>query len=177
MLESLGGRIPLVLDGGPCPLGLESSVLDLTGARPRLLRPGAVTRESLESVLGALEIAAAEEGEEEAVKSPGRLASHYAPGLPLRLESREAGPREALLAFGPDAPPGAAVTLNLSESGDLREAAANLFAHLRALDRPGLAAIAVMPVPEQGLGAAINDRLRRAAAPRTASATDQQGSG
>ncbi len=173
VLESLGGRIPLVLDGGPCPLGLESSVLDLTGTRPRLLRPGAVTREALEEVLGPLEIAAAEEGEE-AVKSPGRLASHYAPGLPLRLDARDPGPREALLAFGPDAPAGAAVTLNLSEAGDLREAAANLFAHLRALDRPGLAAIAVMPVPERGLGAAINDRLRRAAAPRRDAATKSE---
>jgi L-threonylcarbamoyladenylate synthase len=160
--RSLGDRVPLILDGGPCPLGLESSVLDLTGERPALLRPGAVTREALEARLGPL--AGPEAGE--APKSPGQLESHYAPALPLRLEARRAGPREALLAFGPDPPAGAAATLNLSASGDLVEAAANLFAHLHALDRPELEAIAVMPVPETGLGAAINDRLRRAAAPR-----------
>jgi L-threonylcarbamoyladenylate synthase len=162
VLQSLGGKLPLVLDGGPCPLGLESTVLDLTGAVPALLRPGAVTREELESFLGPL----AEPGAAGAPKSPGQLESHYAPALPLRLDAAHAGPDEALLAFGPAPPQGAAVILNLSPAGDLVEAAANLFAHLRALDRPGLAAIAVMPLPEQGLGAAINDRLRRAAAPR-----------
>ena len=164
VVESLGGRIPLVLDGGPCPLGLESSVLDLTGAEPLLLRPGAVTREALEGLLGP--IADAKPEESEAPRSPGRLASHYAPALPLRLAVTRVFANEALLAFGPRPPAGAAVTLNLSETADLREAAANLFAHLRALDRPGLAAIAVMPVPDRGLGEAINDRLRRAAAPR-----------
>ncbi|MDH3473030.1 MAG: L-threonylcarbamoyladenylate synthase [Rhodospirillales bacterium] len=162
VLRSLDGKLPLILDGGPCPLGLESTVLDLTGAVPALLRPGAVTREELESFLGSL----AEPGAEGAPKSPGQLESHYAPALPLRLDATDAGPDEALLAFGPAPPRGAAVVLNLSPAGDLAEAAANLFAHLRALDRPGLAAIAVMPLPEQGLGAAINDRLRRAAAPR-----------
>ncbi len=159
---SLGDRVPLILDGGPCPLGLESTVVDLTGRRPVLLRPGAVTREALEASLGPVE----GPGSAEAIKSPGQLSSHYAPGLPLRLAASEAGPREALLAFGPDVPRGAALTLNLSPSGDLTEAAANLFAQLHALDRPGLEAIAVMPIPETGLGAAINDRLKRAAAPR-----------
>jgi len=159
---SLGDRVPLILDGGPCPLGLESTVVDLTGRRPVLLRPGAVTREALEAALGPV----AGPGSNEAIKSPGQLSSHYAPGLPLRLDATGAGPREALLAFGPKVPEGAAVTLNLSPSGDLTEAAAKLFAQLHALDRPGLEAIAVMPVPETGLGAAINDRLRRAAAPR-----------
>ncbi|MDH3968937.1 MAG: L-threonylcarbamoyladenylate synthase [Rhodospirillales bacterium] len=159
---SLGERVPLILDGGSCPLGLESTVLDLTGTPPVLLRPGAVTREALETVLGPLTGPNADD----AVKSPGQLESHYAPALPLRLDARTAGPREALLAFGPDPPAGAAVTLNLSPGGDLAEAAANLFAQLHALDRPELEAIAVMPVPEHGLGAAINDRLRRAAAPR-----------
>jgi L-threonylcarbamoyladenylate synthase len=162
VLQSLGGKLPLVLDGGPCPLGLESTVLDLTGAVPALLRPGAVTREELEAFLGPL----TEPGAEGAPKSPGQLESHYAPALPLRLDAADAGPEEALLAFGPAPPEGAAVVLNLSPAGDLAEAAANLFAHLRALDRPGLKAIAVMPLPEAGLGAAINDRLRRAAAPR-----------
>ena len=160
--RSLGDRVPLILDGGPCPLGLESTVVDLTGRRPVLLRPGAVTREALEAALGPV----AGPGSAEAIRSPGQLSSHYAPGLPLRLEAREAGPNEALLAFGPKPPAGAAVTLNLSPAGDLTEAAANLFAHLHALDRPELGAIAVMPIPETGLGAAINDRLRRAAAPR-----------
>jgi L-threonylcarbamoyladenylate synthase len=158
--EGLGDRVALVLDGGPCPVGLESSVLDLTGERPRLLRPGAVTRAELEAIAGPL-------GEPGAgpLTSPGLLASHYAPRLPLRLEATGVAPDEALLAFGPPLP-GAAATLNLSPAGDLVEAAAHLFAYLRALDRPGLAGIAVMPVPATGLGEAINDRLRRAAAPR-----------
>jgi L-threonylcarbamoyladenylate synthase len=99
-------------------------------------------------------------------RSPGMLPSHYAPSLPLRLEAIEAHPGEALLAFGPDALPGFAEVLWLSGSGDLDEAAANLFAMLRRLDRPPFAGIAVMPIPERGLGRAINDRLRRAAAPR-----------
>jgi L-threonylcarbamoyladenylate synthase len=158
----LGDRIPLILDGGPCPLGLESTVTDLTGRRPVLLRPGAVTREALEAALGPV----AGPGSAEAIRSPGQLSSHYAPGLPLRLDATEVGPREALLAFGPNPPEGAGLTRNLSPAGDLSEAAASLFAHLHALDRPDLDAIAVMPIPETGLGAAINDRLRRAAAPR-----------
>jgi len=159
--EGLGERVALVLDGGPCPVGLESTVLDLTGERPALLRPGAVTREAIERVTGPL--AEAQAGP---LKSPGQLASHYAPGLPLRLQAKSVGEREALLAFGKDAPAGAALSLNLSPLGDLVVAAANLFAYLRRLDRPGLDAIAIVPIPEEGLGEAINDRLRRAAAPR-----------
>jgi L-threonylcarbamoyladenylate synthase len=159
--EGLGEKVALVLDGGPCLIGLESTVLDLTGERPALLRPGAVTRADLERVAGKLAEAA-----EGPLKSPGQLASHYAPGLPLRLEAKSVGKREALLAFGGAEPSGAAVTLNLSPRGDLTEAAANLFAYLRRLDRPDLEAIAVVPIPEQGLGEAINDRLRRAASPR-----------
>jgi len=158
--EGLGDKVALVLDGGPCPVGLESTVLDLSGERPLLLRPGAVTRGELEAIAGTL----GEPGQGP-LKSPGLLASHYAPTLPLRLEARSVAPDEALLAFGPPLP-GAAATLNLSPGGDLVEAAAHLFAYLRALDRPGLAGIAVMPVPTSGLGEAINDRLRRAAAPR-----------
>jgi len=159
--QSLGSAVDLILDGGPCAVGLESTVVDLT-CPPALLRPGGVPREEIEEGLGTLNIA----GEGDTPKSPGMLANHYAPGLPLRLDATDAAADEALLAFGPDAP-AAAVTLNLSPTGDLAEAAANLFAHLRALDRPGLRGIAVMKVPERGLGRAINDRLRRAAAPRT----------
>lgn len=161
--EELGDRVAAILDGGPCALGLESTVLDLTGGQPALLRPGGVTREALEAELGPLRHAEPRGGP---LPSPGLLESHYAPALPLRLEAAEAAPGEALLAFGPEVPPITAPMLNLSPSGDLAEAAANLFAHLRALDRPGLRGIAVMPIPETGLGAAINDRLRRAAAPR-----------
>jgi L-threonylcarbamoyladenylate synthase len=161
----LGQRIDLIVDGGPCPVGLESTVLDVTTSPPRLLRPGGVTREALEEVIGPLGEPAAE-ADPLGPRSPGRLASHYAPGLPLRLDATSVAADEALLAFGPTPPTGAAVTMNLSPGGDLEEAAANLFAMLHALDRPGLRAIAVMPIPDRGLGEAIRDRLARAAAPR-----------
>ncbi|QQP87823.1 threonylcarbamoyl-AMP synthase [Skermanella sp. TT6] len=168
--ESLGARVGLILAAGRCAVGVESTVLDLTGEAPVLLRPGGVTAEDLEALLGVPVLRppqAEAAGDPEAPKSPGQLASHYAPGRPVRLDASGAGPDEALLAFGPDTfIRGGATRLNLSPQGDLHEAAANLFAMLRALDRPEHAAIAVMPVPEQGLGAAINDRLRRAAAPR-----------
>ena len=159
----LRARVALILDGGDCPIGIESSVLDLTGERPLLLRPGGVTLEALSARLGPIDIPA-ESGS--LPRSPGRLPSHYAPALPLRLDVTEARPGEALLAFGREAPPGFAEVLFLSRSGDLAEAAANLFRMLRRLDRPEYAGIAVMPIPEPGLGRAINDRLRRAAAPR-----------
>jgi L-threonylcarbamoyladenylate synthase len=161
----LGDRIDLIIDGGPCPIGVESTVLDLTCAPPRLLRPGGVTREQLEAVIGPLAAPAAASGAR-GLRSPGRLASHYAPTRPLRLDASTVAADEALLAFGPRPLPGAAMTLNLSTAGDLEEAAANLFAMLRALDRPGHRAIAVMPIPAHGLGEAIRDRLIRAAAPR-----------
>ena len=162
--DSLGNRVDLVLDGGPCAIGVESTVVDLTGPRPVLLRPGGLPAEDIEAVAGPL----AERGgdDAEAPHSPGRLPSHYAPDRPLRLNATEVRPGEALLAFGPKPPAGARVTRNLSAAGDLREAAANLFAHLHALDRAEVAGIAAMTVPERGLGRAINDRLRRAAAPR-----------
>jgi L-threonylcarbamoyladenylate synthase len=161
--ESLGGAVDLVLAAGRCRIGLESTVLDLTGAQPAILRPGGVTRERIEAILGPV----ATGGTDGAPKSPGQLASHYAPDRPVRLDARDVGPDEALLAFGPDAfVRGGRERLNLSPEGDLDEAAANLFAMLRALDRPGISGIAVMPIPEEGLGIAINDRLRRAAAPR-----------
>jgi L-threonylcarbamoyladenylate synthase len=159
---SLGDRVALILDGGRCPVGVESTVVDLTGVTPQLLRPGGVTREALEAAIGPVGTASA--AGEGPARSPGLIGRHYAPGRPLRLEARAAvAPGEALLAFGPDSLPGFAETLNLSPSGDLVEAAANLFAMLRALDRPDVAAIAVMPIPNEGLGLAINDRLRRAA--------------
>ncbi|GAB5470875.1 MAG: L-threonylcarbamoyladenylate synthase [Rhodospirillales bacterium] len=160
--EELGAAVALVLDGGPCEIGLESTVVDLTGARPRLLRAGGLTRETLEAVTGPL---AGQEEAEARPRSPGQLSSHYAPRLPLRLNARKVGADEGLLAFGTPLE-GAARVENLSPGGDLTEAAARLFAALRSLDRPALSAIAVMPIPESGLGEAINDRLARAAAPR-----------
>ena len=159
--DSLGARVDLILDGGPTRLGLESTVIGFDGTQPVLLRPGAIPRAEIEAVVGALR--APRDGR---VSSPGQLASHYAPHAPLRLDAVAARPGEALLAFGPAQDAAA----NLSPSGDLREAAANLFAMLRALDAGGPAGIAVMPIPHEGLGEAINDRLRRAAAPRGAAA-------
>jgi len=159
--EEIGDRVFLILDGGRTPVGLESTVLDLSAEAPALLRPGGVTSEQLTALLGP--IAALTKG---SLKSPGMLASHYAPSLPLRLEADRAQPGDALLAFGPEAPPGFAEVLWLSRSGDLTEAAANLFAMLRRLDQPPFTGIAVMPIPEHDLGRAINDRLRRATAPQ-----------
>lgn len=158
--ESLAGRLPLVIDGGRCRVGVESTVVDLSGPAPALLRPGGLALELLEETLGMRLIRPADHAA--APKSPGMMSSHYAPGLPVRLDATEIRPGEALLGFG-DAPGAIA---NLSMTGDLEEAAANLFALLRDLDRPPFTAIAVMPIPERGLGLAINDRLRRAAAPR-----------
>ncbi|WP_119168756.1 L-threonylcarbamoyladenylate synthase [Algihabitans albus] len=165
--SELGKAVDLILDDGPCRIGLESTVLDLSGERPRLLRPGGLPLERLIDLLGEVPEARAANAP---LASPGLLESHYAPQTPLRLDAAAATAEEGLLAFGPDVPAGAAMTLNLSPSGDLTEAAANLFAYLRRLDAAGLPAIAAMPVPEQGLGHAIRDRLRRAAAPRPAPA-------
>lgn len=152
----------LILDGGACSVGLESTVLDVSGERPRLLRPGSVTREQLEAVVGPIDLA----GHGDVITAPGMLASHYAPTAPVRLNATDLRAGEVGLDFAGRL--GAAA--DLSPSGDPVVAAANLFACLRALDRPGVTAIAVAPVPEAGLGAAINDRLRRAAAPRDAPA-------
>jgi L-threonylcarbamoyladenylate synthase len=161
--QSLGNKVAMILDGGRCPIGVESTVLDLTASTPTLLRPGGVTEEELFAAIGPLATSpAVSKG---APKSPGLLASHYAPDLPLRLEACSVEPQEAVLAFGPTPLAGAVATENLSAAGDLLEAAANLFAMLRALDRSGASGIAAMPIPERGLGRAINDRLRRAAAP------------
>lgn len=162
--ESLGDRVKLILDGGPCEVGLESTVLDLSTSTPTLLRPGGATREAIEAVIGPIALSDAIPSGDAAHKSPGQLASHYAPARPVRLNAASVADDEALLAFGPQPLAGARQTLNLSPDGDLTEAAANLFAYLRALDRPGNARIVVMPIPQTGLGLAINDRLRRAAA-------------
>lgn len=162
-----GEVIALILDGGPTAHGLESTVIDARGDEPVLLRPGAVPAETIEAVLGQPLRRA--EASPDAPTSPGQLASHYAPRAHLRLDAKTAQPGEALLAFGPEAPADGKRTINLSPTGDLIEAAANLFAALRALDDEHVATIAVMPVPDHGLGEAINDRLRRAAAPRGSS--------
>ncbi len=160
--DSLGGSVAIILDGGATPIGLESTIVDLSQQQPLLLRPGGLAVEEIERLIGPLGLADPGGGP----RAPGMLASHYAPRLPLRLNAGGAGPRHALLAFGAKAPAGALAMLNLSAAGDLREAAANLFAYLRRLDASGADEIAVMTIPEQGLGRAINDRLRRAAAPR-----------
>lgn len=160
--EEFGAEeVPLVIDGGPCAVGVESTVIDLTGATPTILRPGAVTQAMVEAVIGSVSSGQAPPGDH-ALKSPGQLASHYAPSIPLRMNVRTVEDEEALLAFGPEPLAGAATTLNLSERGDLLEAAANLFGYLRALDNGYHRAIAVMPIPAEGIGAAINDRLTRA---------------
>jgi L-threonylcarbamoyladenylate synthase len=166
VIDELGGRIDMILDGGPCDVGVESTVVDLTGDQPKLLRPGGVAAEALEAILGSLARPAASPADDDARLSPGLLASHYAPGLAVRLDAEAPLPGEAFLGFGPVPPGIRAPDLQLSAAGDTQEAAARLFASLRALDRPPFTAIAVMPIPETGLGAAVNDRLRRAAAPR-----------
>jgi L-threonylcarbamoyladenylate synthase len=155
------GELPaMILDGGPCQLGIESTVLSAIGPEPGLLRPGALPREAIELVLGA-PLATAQANHRGA--SPGQLETHYAPSTKLRLGATAVHPDEALLAFGPDIPQGARVSVNLSVSGNLEEAATRLFAALRELDQASATAIAVMPIPAYGLGEAINDRLQRAA--------------
>ena len=154
--DSLGNTVDLLLDGGACRVGLESTVLDITGYVATILRPGAIAAADIAALIGPITTTTAETA---APKSPGQLPSHYAPGLPLRMNARDAGPDEAFLGFGATAK----ATLNLSPAGDLIEAAANLFGMIRALDDPTrFKAIAVAPVPEEGIGIAINDRLRRA---------------
>jgi L-threonylcarbamoyladenylate synthase len=171
VLDGLSGRIAAVLDGGPCAVGVESTVLDLAAGGAALLRPGGVPVEAIEAVIGpvARPIPIAAAAATRTLRSPGMMLSHYAPALPVRLGATSVAADEALLAFGPPLP-GAGVVWQLSETRDLREAAARLFAGLRWLDaegaRLGLARIAAMPVPQGGLGAAIDDRLQRAAAPR-----------
>ena len=165
----LGGKVDMILDGGPCAEGLELTIVSLAGSEPLLLRAGAVPREQIEEVLGRK---LAEPRPDAKPQAPGMLASHYAPHARLRLNASAPKPGEAFLGFGSDSGNGDGDTrLNLSESGNLREAAANLFAYLRLLDRKDVDSIAVAPIPEEGLGEAINDRLRRAAAPRSSTRT------
>jgi len=155
-VEETGVASAAALDGGPCVVGVESTVVSVLDGAIRLLRPGGVTREAIEALVGPLQSSA-----DDAHRSPGRLALHYAPNAPVRLNVLEPQDGEAYLAFA-DAAEGVGV-FNLSPSGDLREAAANLFAYLRAADRTRPRTIAVAPIPDHGLGEAINDRLRRAA--------------
>ncbi len=169
--EGLGDKVDMILAAGACDVGLESTVLDLSGNTPVILRPGAITAEELSRVLECDVIV--DDGNSDKPKSPGMILKHYAPSIPLRMNAIDLEPGEALLAFGSDQfmgikGVGAAKDLpeaqrrNLSIEGDLNEAAANLFAMLRALDSPEYNGIAVMAIPDQGLGVAINDRLRRA---------------
>jgi L-threonylcarbamoyladenylate synthase len=164
VLGDLEDRIDAVVDGGPTRVGVESTIVACLGGPPRLLRPGGVPREAIERVLDR----PVEEAGPEAAKplAPGALASHYAPRAQVRLDAREVQSGEAALSFGPDLRGPAATRLNLSPAGDVAEAAANLFGYLRRLDAAGPETIAVAPIPSTGLGEAINDRLRRAAAER-----------
>jgi L-threonylcarbamoyladenylate synthase len=162
VLADLRGRIDLIIDAGPCMVGVESTIVSCV-EQPTLLRPGGAPREAIEATLGTA-LATAPLTDDSPV-APGMLSSHYAPKAALRLEADGAENGEALLAFG-TAPAAPGATLNLSPRGDLLEAAANLFSHLRTLDASGVRRIAVMKVPHEGLGEAINDRLKRAAAPR-----------
>ena len=169
VMDDLGGRINFILDGGPAAVGVESTIVACLD-RPMLLRPGGLPREQIEAVLeSTLDEPPVGAFDTEAPLAPGMLESHYAPRARLRLDAVEVNPGEALLAFGSRLPPGtqdAAIVLNLSPNGDLVEAATNLFSDLRTLDQADVATIAVMSVPQEGLGEAINDRLARAAAPR-----------
>ncbi|PYE83885.1 L-threonylcarbamoyladenylate synthase [Pseudoroseicyclus aestuarii] len=160
VVSGLGGRIDAVLDGGACGVGVESTILGFEGNRPVLLRAGGLPAEALEQALGAPLLAP---DKAEGVTAPGQLASHYAPKGSVRLNATAPREDETYLGFGAH---GAAGGMNLSPSGDLAEAAARLFSCLHRLDRRGAKSIAVAPIPEEGLGRAINDRLRRAAAPR-----------
>ena len=169
VVAGLGGRIELVLDGGPCESGIESTVIDCTGETARILRPGGITREAVGKTLTARGLALAEDNpptDEDAPAGPGQLASHYAPAAAVRMDVTAHEPGMELIGFG--ATRGAGKRgLNLSPKGDLREAAANLFDMMHAADATGATTIGIAPVPDTGLGEAVNDRLRRAAAPRT----------
>jgi L-threonylcarbamoyladenylate synthase len=165
--EELGGGVDLILAAGKSAIGVESTILDLSRERPMLLRPGAIAEDEIVAAIGPI---GRGPGDPDRPNAPGQLPRHYAPTTPVRLNAAAAEPGEAMLAFGvaPFAARGAPAVMNLSETGDLGEAASNLFAMLRALDAGGHRRIAVMAIPETGLGVAINDRLRRAAtAPET----------
>lgn len=163
--SDLGSLVAMILDGGPTVHGLESTIVDASADEPELLRPGAITADTIFAATGRLIARGA--GNAEAPSASGQLESHYAPRAKVRLNATEVRPGEALLAFGGRTPPTAGPQINLSAHGDLIEAGANLFQALRALDASGASMIAVMPIPDEGLGEAINDRLRRAASPRS----------
>ena len=161
----LGERVDLIVDGGATSVGLESTIVKVEDGKVRLLRPGGVSVEELEAMPGISVLRASKVG----IEAPGQMESHYAPVAAMRLNVERVEPGEALLAFGSKRAANASnavVAANLSKRGDLREAAANLFVYMAQLDRAGAATIAVEPIPVHGLGEAINDRLRRAAAPR-----------
>ncbi|MGH6760425.1 MAG: L-threonylcarbamoyladenylate synthase [Phyllobacterium sp.] len=164
--DDLGSKIPLILDAGPCPVGLESTIVKVTGGEISLLRPGGLSAEDIGRLTGK---ALKRLDQRTAIQAPGMMASHYAPSAQVRLNATAVSSNEALLAFGPARVSGAdqaKAVLNLSERGDLREAATHLFDYMKRLDGNGVSSIAVEPVPMEGLGEAINDRLARAAAPR-----------
>lgn len=164
VLEGLGGRIDAIVDAGPCSVGVESTIVACMGGRPRILRPGGVAREDIERVVGAIGESSHAVG---SLLAPGMLASHYAPRAAMRLAASVVQSGEAVLDFSGQLSSGSAVAyLDLSPDGDLAHAAANLFAFMRKLDASGAAQIAVAPIPRNGLGEAINDRLSRAAADR-----------
>ncbi|WP_419913625.1 L-threonylcarbamoyladenylate synthase [Hoeflea sp.] len=163
----LGDRVPLILDGGPAAIGLESTIIKPTEKGVELLRPGGLAASEIESVSG-IRVARSAEAEP-AIEAPGMLRSHYAPGAHMRINARTAAAGDAVITFAGAALPGdedASIILDLSPSGDLREAAANLFDYMKRADAAARGAIAVVPIPNKGLGEAINDRLERAAAPR-----------
>ena len=157
--DDLGAKVDLVLDGGACVVGLESTILKIEGDTITLLREGGISREQIEQVIGPVKLAQ----KDSAVQAPGMMLAHYAPSIPVRLNAKCVMEGEALLAFGASKNSSPVATLNLSPTGELVEAAHNLFAMLKQLDKSGAASIAVEPIPKEGLGAAINDRLRRAA--------------
>ncbi len=162
--DDLDGKVDLIIDGGATAVGLESTIVDFSGAAPRLLRSGGIARAKIEKIVGRLSAMGTNE-----IFAPGMMASHYAPRATIRLDVKEVQANEVLLAFGPNMPANAEQalkTLNLSPQGNVTEAAANLYAHLRALDLVNAFAIAVAPIPHEGLGEAIRDRLQRAAVAR-----------
>ena len=162
--DDFGANVSLILDAGQTAHGVESTVIDATGSEPVLLRPGAVTAEAIADIVGV--VPKPTQPITRSPTSPGQLESHYAPNCQVRLNAVSVASHEHYLAFGPDVPNGIEPLDNLSPNGDLIEAAANLFAALRKLDQPDIHTIAIAPIPETGIGIAINDRLRRAAAPR-----------
>lgn len=164
----LGQKIDVIIDGGPCPVGVESTIVKVEDGEIRLLRPGGIEAKAIETLTGKRVLRPKAAGTA-AIEAPGMLASHYAPNASVRLNATEVSSAEALIAFGSGDISGASsarVLLNLSPSGDLTEAASNLFDFLKRADASGATGIAVAPIPEEGLGEAINDRLMRAAAPR-----------